>query len=169
MLEKILSMPKPVLVTMKSELAGGEDDKQILDHYLASFELASEMLERCDNLSSQLQTLFSNLKRKIDHQIDEILSQIDELNDWLEDTYKLFTLEPNNLSHADNFLLVDWQKKFAYIKMEYGESSFLDSTLLPGESSVDVDASAVDWEQEAKHHTAECILNMITVSHVHMI
>ena len=149
---------------MKSEFAGGEDDKQILDHFLASFELASEMLERCGNLSIQLQTLFSNLKHKIDRQIDEILFQIDELNDWLEDTYKLFILRPNNLSHADNFLLVDWRKKFTYIKME---SSFLDFTLLPGESSVDADASTDDWEEEAKH-TAECILNMIKVSHVHI-
>ena len=163
MLEKILSMPKPVLVTMNSELGGGEGDKQILDHYLASFELASEMLERCENLSGQLQTLFSNLKRKIDQQIDEILFQIDELNDWLEDVYKLFILKPNNLSHAGDFLLVDWQKKFEYIEVDYGESSLLDSTLLPGESSVDADASAVDWEEEAKH-TAECILNMIMVS-----
>ena len=163
MLEKILSMPKPVLVTMNSELGGGEDDKQILDEYLESFELASEMLERCENLSGQFQTLFSNLKHKINQQIDEILFQIDELNDWLEDVYKLFILKPNNLSHAGDFLLVDWQKKFEYIEIDYGESSLLDSTLLPGESSVDADASAVDWEEEAKH-TAECILNMIMVS-----
>ena len=162
-LEKVLSMPKPVLVTLNTELSGGEDDRQILDHYLASFQQANQMLARCENLSEQLQIMFSSLKRKINHEVDEILFQIDELNDWLEDTYRLFILKPTNLSHADKYLLVDWEKIFNSIEIKHDESSFLDTTLLPGESSVDLDASDVtDWDQETKH-TAECILNMIKV------
>ena len=161
MLEKVLSMPKPI---MNTELVGSEDDEQILEHYLASFEQANQMLERCENLSEQFQILFSNLEHKINHEIDEILFQMDELNDWLEDAYKLFLLKPTNLPYTDKYLLVNWQKKFTYVEIEYGDSSFLESTLLPGESSVDLDSSAaMDWGQEAKH-TAECILNMINVS-----
>ena len=156
-----MSIPTPTLTT---ELSGSEDDTQILDHYRASFQQANEMLARCGNLSGQLQILFSNLRRKINHEIDEILFQIDELNDWLEDTYRLFVLKPTNLSHAGKHLLVDWEKIFNSIEIKYDESSILDTTLLPGESSVDMDASDVtDLEQEPKH-TAECILDMIKVS-----
>jgi len=156
-------MPKPVIITMDTELVGSEDEKQILEHYLASFEQAKDMLERCESLSGQLQMLFSNLKRKINHEIDEILFQIDDLNDWLEDAYKLFILKATNLSYADKYLLVDWQKVFSDIGIQYGESSLLDSTLLPGESSVDLNTSGdMDWGQEPKH-TAECILDMIKV------
>ena len=160
MLEKVLSMPQPIFDTMNTELSGGEDDKQILEHYLASFGQANQMLERCENLSGQLQILFSNLERKMTREVDEIVFQIEELSNWLEDTYKLFILKPTNLSHADKYLLVDWEKIFAFINITYSDS-FLDTTLLPGESSVDSDIT--DWEQEPKH-TAECILDMIKVS-----
>lgn len=153
-------MPKP---SVDAELAGSEDDKQILEHYLASFEQANLMLTRCQSLSEQFQKLFSNLKRKINYEINEILFQIDELNDWLEETYRLFILRPTNLSHVDKHLLVDWHKILNDMGIQYSESSFLDSTLLPGESSVDLDTSdAMDWEQEPKH-TAECILDMVKV------
>lgn len=162
-LEKVLSMPKP------NDLAGSEDDKQILDHYVASFDQANQMLERCEDLSVQLQILFSNLKRKISHEIDEILFQIDELNEWLEEAYKLFILKPMNLSHANKYLLVDWQKIFIKIDIQYGESSVLDFTLLPGESSVDLNVSdATEWEQESEH-TAECILGMIQVCKLYIL
>lgn len=145
-----------------AELDGCEDDKQILDHYRASFEQARQMLERCQALSEQLEILSSNIKHKINHEIDEILFQIDELNDWLEETYKLFILKPTNLSYAEKYLLVNWQKIFTDVQIQYDETSF-DSTLLPGESSVDLDSSAAaDWEQERKH-TAECVLGMIKV------
>ena len=160
MIEKVLSMPTPTLTT---EPSVSEDDKQILNQYQASFQQANQMLRRCKYLSEQLQKLFSNLQRKINHEFDEILFQIDELNDWLEDAYKLFILKPTNLSHADGYLLLDWEKIFNSIELKYGDSSVLDATLLPGESSVDLDASDVtDWEQEPKH-TAECILGMIEV------
>ena len=159
-IEKVLSMPTPTLTT---EGSGSKDDQQILEHYVASIERANQMLTRCGHLSEQLQILFSNLQRKINHEFDEILFQIDELNDWLEDAYKLFILRPTNLSHADKYLLLDWEKIFNSIELEYGESSILDATLLPGESSVDLNTSDVtDWEQEPKH-TAECILGMIEV------
>lgn len=162
-LEKVISIPKPDVITMNTELEGSEDEKEILDHYMASFKQANDMLERYESLYGQLQTLSSNLKRKINHEIDEILFQIDDLNDWLEDTYKLFILKATNLSHAEKYLLVDWQKIFSKIGIQYGESSLLDSTLLPGESSVDVDTlDVMDWGEEPKH-TAECILDMIKV------
>ena len=160
-MEKALSMPQPALVSMSTQLAGSEDDKQILEHYQSSFEQANQMLARCENLSGQFQLLFSSLKRKIHHEIDEILFQIDDLTDWLEETYRLFMLKPINLGHADQYLLVDWQKIFANIKITYSKSSFLDTTLQPGESSVDV-SDVTDWVPEPKH-TAECILDMIKV------
>ena len=156
-------MPKPILVNVNAEFFGIEDDEQILEHCLALFQKANQMLERCKNLSLQLNNLCSNLKCKINHEIDEILFQIDELSFWLEDTYKLFLLKPSNLSHADKYLLVDWNKIFTFIKITCNEDSFLDSMLLPGESSVDFNTSCVtNWEQESKH-TAECILDMIKV------
>ena len=87
MIEKVLSMPTPTLTT---EPSVSEDGKQILNQCQASFQQANQMLTRCKYLSEQLQKLFSNLQCKINHEFDEILFQIDELNDWLEDAYKLF-------------------------------------------------------------------------------
>ena len=156
-------MPKPVFVNINAEFFGSEDDKQILEHCQALFQKANEILERCKILSSQLSILFCNLKCKINHEIDEILFQIDELSFWLEDTYRLFLLKPTNLSYADKYLLVDWNKIFTSIKISHREDSFLDTALLPGESSVDSNPTYItNWEQESKH-TAECILDMIKV------
>ena len=76
--------------------------------------------------------------------------QIDELNDWLEDAYKLFILKPTNLSHADRYLLLDWEKIFNFIELKYGDSSVLDTTLLPCESSVDLDASMSQIESKSQ-------------------
>ena len=154
-------MPPPADNTLDTALVDSKRDKEILEHCLASFERANQMLETCENLTEKCQKTISVLKRKITHKEDEILYQIDQLNDWLEDTYNMFTWIPNNLPYAYQYLIVDWKKMFNDMGIKYGDFSLSDSTMLPGESSVD--AEYEDPEPEPSAHSAECIAGMIEV------
>ena len=155
------SIPQPVADVLDTALVDSEKDKEILEQCLASYIRADQMLETCTTLTEQCQKTILVLKCKISQEEDEILYQIDQLNDWLEDTYNMFTWIPNNLPYAYQYLIVDWKKKFNDMGIKYGDRSFPDSIMLPGESSVD--AEVVDLEPEPSIHTAECIAGMIEV------
>ncbi|XP_065895085.1 uncharacterized protein [Dysidea avara] len=160
-LEKVKLMPPPADNTLDTALVDSKRDKEILEHCLASFERANQMLETCENLTEKCQKTISVLKRKITHKEDEILYQIDQLNDWLEDTYNMFTWIPNNLPYAYQYLIVDWKKMFNDMGIKYGDFSLSDSTMLPGESSVDAEYEDPEPEPEPSAHSAECIAGMI--------
>jgi len=154
-------MPQPVADTLDSALVDSERDEKILEQCLKSYERADQMLQACGTLTELCQKTVFVLKRKIASEEDEILYQIDQLNDWLEDTYNMFTWVPNNLPYAYQYLIVDWKKMFNDLGIKYGDRSFSGSTMLPGESSVDADLE--DSAPEPSLHTAECIARMIEV------
>jgi len=163
----VQSIPQPVADVLDTALVDSERDKEILEQCLASCIRADQMLKTCATLTEQCQKTILVLKCKISQEEDEILYQIDQLNDWLEDTYNMFTWIPNNLPYAYQYLIVDWKKKFNDMGIKYGDRSFSDSIMLPGESSVD--AELLDLEPEPSIHTAECIAGMIEVNSLYVL
>ena len=158
-------MREPVADALETELVC-ERDKEIQEHWMNSFQKANQMFDICGNLTGQVHETCLVLKRKIDREVDEILFQIDQLNEWLEDTYNMFLWVPNNLPEAYQHLIVDWKKIYDDVGLKYGDRSFSESIMQPGESSVDAEYG--ELELETSPHTAECIARMIEVSSIHV-